>query len=72
MRTIVIDHRALPARGLVVTADRGFAAAGEAVRVRASDDAGGGPTETAVDFSFMGQRRRATVGPAGSTPSATR
>jgi hypothetical protein len=63
VRTIVIDHRALPARGLVVTADRGFAAAGEAVRVRASDDAGGWPTETAVDFSFMGQRRRATVGP---------
>ena len=47
----------------MVPADRGFAAAGEAVRVRASDDAGGWPTETAVDFSFMGQRRRATVGP---------
>ncbi len=63
VRTIVIDDRALPPRALVVTADRGFAAAGETVRVRASDDAGRWPTEATVTFELMGQRRQATVGP---------
>lgn len=63
VRTVVIDDRALPQRALVVTADRGFAAAGETVRVRASDDAGRWPTEATVTFELMGQRRQATVGP---------
>ena len=62
-RTIVIDPRALPERALVVSADRGFAAAGETVRVRASDDEGRWPTAATVSFEFMGQRRQATIGP---------
>lgn len=63
VRTVVIDDRALPQRALVVTADRAFAAAGETVRVRASDDAGRWPSEATVSFELMGQRRSATVGP---------
>jgi len=63
VRTIVIDPRALPARALVVSADRGFAAAGETVRVRASDDEGRWPTAATVSFEFMGQRQSANVGP---------
>lgn len=63
VRTVVIDDRALPQRALVVTADRGFAAAGETVRVRASDDEGRWPSEATVTFELMGQRRQATVGP---------
>ena len=63
VRTIVIDPRALPERALVVSADRGFAAAGETVRVRASDDEGRWPTAATVSFEFMGQRRQASIGP---------
>lgn len=63
VRSIQIDARSLPTHALLVRLDRAWAAAGETVHVRVSDDRGEWPTEARVELTLPGGVRSLTVGP---------
>ncbi len=62
-RTIRLDHRSLPVRGIALEVDRAFATSGEVLRVEVKDEQGGWPIARDVVLDTPAGRFLGRVGP---------
>ena len=62
-RTIRIDHRSLPVRGITVSVDRPVAVSGQTIRVTVADDDGGWPRARSVTLDTPAGRLVESIGP---------